>query len=127
MTSDHVAYVVYTGDADERGSKHLWSGRPRAAVTVEVRRVCSTSSIPSERLQFASRRVQPAAAKPTITHSKLLSDLLGGLQCSVDTIRSRLKETGNSYWHHLTADQLVRLIHETVHSGENGRAIGHRL
>ncbi|DBA71625.1 TPA: hypothetical protein ACH3X2_001085 [Trebouxia sp. C0005] len=62
----------------------------------------------------------------TIKITMLLSDLLGGLLCWVDTIRSRRKETGDSYRHHLATDHLVRLIDETVHSRENGRAIGHR-
>ena len=48
------------------------------------------------------------------------------MQCSVDTLRSRLREAGIVYRHHLPTDQLLSEIYQAVHLDENGRAYGYR-
>lgn len=48
------------------------------------------------------------------------------MQCSVDTLRARLKEAGVVYRHHLPADQLLSEIHPAVHLHQGGRAYGYR-
>ena len=49
-----------------------------------------------------------------------------GLQCSVDTIRSRLRDVGDSYRHHLPREELLRQINAECNTDTNGRAWGHR-
>ena len=48
------------------------------------------------------------------------------MQCSVDTLRARLKEAEVVYRHHLPVDQLLSEIHTAVHLDQGGRAYGYR-
>jgi len=44
----------------------------------------------------------------------------------VDTIRSRLRDVGDSYRHHLPREELLRQINTECNTDTNGRAWGHR-
>ena len=48
------------------------------------------------------------------------------MQCSTDTIRSRLQEANDSYRHHLPRQELLGHISATCNTDTNGRAWGHR-
>ena len=61
-----------------------------------------------------------------MTRSCLPATAAGSCCRKADTLRSRLREVGIVYRHHLPRDQLLSEIHQAVHLDENGRAYGYR-